>query len=155
MLKQEKAGAECRFCNEIFPNSDRLFEHLTYMHSIFFCVNCGIKTYGSKTKETLQHKNECPMTIAPNVQCKYCPRKLDGNAGVYQNHLKLCRRIRNMECANSIEKIVDSFDINPQNQLNFESDMMMFNEMIENYDVLKVDDKPNNQNTTSESIDQN
>ena len=76
------------------------------------------------------------MTIQPNIQCKYCPRKLDGNYDVYQNHLKLCRRIRNMDFKSSIEQIVDSFDINAQNHEDFENDLMMFEEIISNFDVL-------------------
>lgn len=41
-----------------------------------------------------------------------------------------------MDFKSSIEQIVDSFDINAQNQEDFQNDVMMFDEMISNFDVL-------------------
>ena len=119
----------CVHCNMVLPNSDRLFEHITYMHSVFYCVDCGLKTNGSKSKETLQHIKECPHTLEPNTQCRYCPRKINGSIELYQNHTKLCRRIRNINFNSELDNIINSFNQDYQ-MLATET---MHHDMVENY----------------------
>lgn len=67
MKESTQSVKTCKQCGETFPNMDRLFEHQTYVHSIFYCTDCGLQTRGSKSKETIQHKLECPHTIEPYV----------------------------------------------------------------------------------------
>ena len=114
MIKNNITAKNCKHCGQILANNDRLFEHITYMHSTFYCVGCGIETLGSKSKETLQHAKVCPQTLKPNTQCRYCPRIIEGSVGLYENHFKLCRRIRKIEFKSKLDDIINSFNISPE-----------------------------------------